>query len=562
MVKLKLANCGNYYNNPQKRVKVTGKKSSIYRNVIFNIFKVAFGVIFSFILGTNLFCGDWKYTHRKNFLFSNPAILWITIVLLVAVIIWRYVKVYQLSKLTLWQKRKPFKMDKIVIVLSLALFCLQFYISYNIFFVTDWDVGVILKQVDILLNDGDKSRYLNYFSNYPNNLFITYIYYYIMKLNESWGIFTGVYASMCIVTLNCVINSFSCWLTYKTAKLFTSEKWAFGAFCMVALSCGLSSWTAVCYSDALMLFVPITAVYLYARPYKNQLFKLLGLMAAISLSIAGYFVKPQASFAGIAIIVIELFRLFDRFSLKTILRPIAIGLATLLTVVCVTGIINDNTEKLGVQIDENREFGYAHFLMMGINEEGGGAYSGPDVTFSRSFETKQERDAANMQVFKDRVKEMGFGRIFTHIQKKMLTTFNDGTFAWGREGAFLVEVPENLNDKVSPYLKSLYYDRGGERYIYLSSFQQLVWMIIMFLAFGSVFLKKAFKQKWEISVMWVILLGFVAYEMLFEVRARYFYIFAPIVCVLAIIGSKNIVEFVSDKIPFATNLLKKAIKRK
>jgi hypothetical protein len=84
----------------------------------------------------------------------------------------------------------------------------------------------------------------------------------------------------------------------------------------------------------------------------------------------------------------------------------------------------------------------------------------------------------------------------------------------------------------------------------------------MFLAFASVFLRKAFKQKWEISVMWVILLGFIAYEMLFEVRARYFYIFAPIVCVLAIIGSKNVVEFVSDKIPVATNLLKKAIKRK
>ena len=54
-----------------------------------------------------------------------------------------------------------------------------------------------------------------------------------------------------------------------------------------------------------------------------------------------------------------------------------------------------------------QSFETAHFLMMEINPKAYGYYSEDDVQFSQSFETKTERDHADIQVFWQRLHKYG-----------------------------------------------------------------------------------------------------------------------------------------------------------
>ena len=75
--------------------------------------------------------------------------------------------------------------------------------------------------------------------------------------------------------------------------------------------------------------------------------------------------------------------------------------------------------------------------MMGLNPETKGVYSAEDVRYSRSFVTASERTQANIAVGNQRLQEMGFFGTLKQLAQKMLTLYNDGTFAWGKEGNFL-----------------------------------------------------------------------------------------------------------------------------
>ena len=129
----------------------------------------------------------------------------------------------------------------------------------------------------------------------------------------------------------------------------------------------------------------------------------------------------------------------------------------------------------------------------------------------------------------------------------MLTTFNDGTFAWGCEGTFYRHIPAAINSRMSVFLKSIYH-RGGTRYNYFLTFEQIVWITVLLGAFISTFHKTEGSKEKYICILWLAIIGLTLFEMLFEVRARYLYTHIPIYCILATLGIKNILEFTSSKI--------------
>ena len=76
--------------------------------------------------------------------------------------------------------------------------------------------------------------------------------------------------------------------------------------------------------------------------------------------------------------------------------------------------------------------------MMGNNEEGGGVYSEDDVIYSEILcNATGKKKKANIQRTFERMKDMGIAGYLRFLAKKMLTVYNDGTYAWGGEGNFL-----------------------------------------------------------------------------------------------------------------------------
>jgi hypothetical protein len=112
------------------------------------------------------------------------------------------------------------------------------------------------------------------------------------------------------------------------------------------------------------------------------------------------------------------------------------------------------------------------------------------------------------------------------------------------EGGSFLEVYEERNDTLSPWLRSFYYE-DGENHNYLATWLQLVWLVT--LALGMVSGAALFfggRQTPEeaghesVLILMLSVVGITAFELLCEARARYLFIYAPVYVILAAMGWK------------------------
>ena len=126
-----------------------------------------------------------------------------------------------------------------------------------------------------------------------------------------------------------------------------------------------------------------------------------------------------------------------------------------------------------------------------------------------------------------------------------MNNFNDGTFAWGREGSFFFEIFEN-DSFIAMLTRNLYYDTGQYRYIF-EGITQTLWIVILMLILGTVFYNTS-ENKEVVILLWITLIGVFLFESLFESRARYIYTYSPVFIVLSVIGLQTIFQKL-DKLP-------------
>ena len=126
-----------------------------------------------------------------------------------------------------------------------------------------------------------------------------------------------------------------------------------------------------------------------------------------------------------------------------------------------------------------------------------------------------------------------------HQAKKTLNNYNDGTFGWGLEGSFFEEIFAN-DSFVAKVTRSFYYSNGKFHLLFLE-FVQSIWLSILFLILGNVFISRE-KLTREVLVLMTLLIGIFLFESIFESRSRYLYIFAPIYIVTATIGFQQITQ--------------------
>lgn len=502
--------------------------------------KTLYGMLTGVILLLIIFFQSWSYVCKKHFLITNPVILLILFSLfcLCAVVYGLAVK----QQWTFPARCKKMDLDKLVGFLTVILFIGQAYVFYNIFFLSGWDAAVLRGSVQ-LLDRGDVAEFVRefelYYSRYPNNIVLANVCRLILKINAEIGVFYGDHVMMSCVLFACVINSLTCYMIYKTAGLFAGKKTAFVGYCLGVLLIGISPWTVIFYSDSVGLIFPIMSFYLYARPVSKKGWRYICRAGSVLLATVGYFIKPQCVIVLIAILGVEFLRLFHKFHPKKLIKPAAIGLVFAIGFAGATAFTNGTMQRIGLDIDEEKTFGMTHFFMMGNNEEYGGAYSMEDVNFSGSFSTAAERKQANIEKAVARLKEMGLGGYLKHVSKKMLVAFNDGTFAWSGEGNFYQKTLEVPATRMASFLKSFYY-RTGSRYEYFHLLAQMVWIAVLIGAFASCLFKHPKPSERSLSILWLSAVGIILFMALFEVRARYVYIFAPIFCVLASVGYRKL----------------------
>lgn len=416
---------------------------------------------------------------------------------------------------------------------SLGALIVQMVMVYQYYFFTDWDVETIVECAMAAVTGKDINRHANYFSMYPNNLVLVTLFSWIIRAAYALGL--AEHAYFALLVFQCVI----CWITgvllcMIVDCLLRDDAMTAAAWVLYQLLIGLSPWISIPYSDAVALFFPtaILAV-MFFLPRLGPKGMIRAFMLAF-LSYFGYRLKPQIL---IVLIAFALYRLAVMAFGRTFRASLSVsGLKNIFSfaagLLCAVLLANTMASKVEVEIDEEKAFGIPHFLMMGMNTEEFGAYAQRDVSFSWRCETRAERAEKNLEVFGQRIAEMGPFGLAKQLIRKTLTNFNDGTFCWAGEGIFYKEILEAKIPVLSSILRNMYYSHHGKFYPLWANFAQLVWMGVLALASCA----WLYGKDERLSMIMLSVFGLTAFETLFEARARYLFCFAPLFIILCILG--------------------------
>lgn len=363
------------------------------------------------------------------------------------------------------------------------------------------------------------------------------------RLDALFGIISPSNGILPFILLNCVISSVTGWLTYQNVLHFCTHRWAIIGFVLYWGLVGISPWVGIPYSDSLALAFPSLILFLYTHNFTPILkWNLIGFLSGIA-----YNIKPQSFLIFIAIVIITFFH--SKFSdlCKNSVVCIIFILSFFVSLLFPKFLLS----PMGITLDSNQSFGSAHFLMMGVNPRTHGYYASEDIDFSSSFSNKGDRNRANLQIFLQRMKNYGFAGYLNVLHDKTAYTYNDGTFAWSVEGNFWDTIYPMENNFISPAIRSFYYT-DGSNYSIWCTWAQFLWLATLLFSSFSVLSKQHSKP---LSVLQLTLCGLFIFEMLFEVRARYIYTCAPLFIVLAVIGLRNIYQFIQLRLKHISNNL-------
>lgn len=508
------------------------------RDLISGILKVALAVSFVFLL-VLLLIGE--SISNTSFIISNR------ILFLIAVLVVTGICALRVRVKGKWTGFIVKHENLCVIMVSAILLMVQLVIVYETIFQTSWDVAAVWYGSHwAALGDVDGMTEMSeYFSIYPNNLFLVFIFSRILKLNMVLGepISNG---GMLLAMVQCLLINVTGILIYKCARNYAGIAAGWGIYLFYAILIGTSGWMVLPYSDGMGVIFPTLLFYLYIRfkHCKSGKGKYLYWAALFFVGVVAYHVKPFTVIVLIAVMIIELIRCFikllDKSCQKRVKSWVIYGIIMVLSVLLCSGIISSVNHSLGFRLDRERKLGIPHYLMMGVNRDTWGGYSYDDMEFGKE-EKKEERNREEWKEFSRRIHEMGlsgYGELFVHKASK---SFLDGTFGWGINESFYTEIYPARGNSLCEILRSWYY--GFESlYPYNAVIRQLLWIIILILVPFAAYKKSILRD--DEKVLFLAVLGFMLYLQIFESHARYVFVFAPLFMILAFIGGKTLREII------------------
>lgn len=273
------------------------KEVHFMKKFAFGASKFFLGSVFGCVFVLLLFFTQCTYAKKQTFLLSNIALLLFGTPFLCC-----FCPLTACNRSSFRGHRPTVSSDVLIYCLCLLLFSAQLYISYNIYFETGWDAGLLTENARNLMHK--QSVDIRYFSNYPNNLLYFFFELFVFKLNKYFSIFSDTQQALCVITVNCALNTLSCLLVYKTAAQLTRKLYAFFGFFLAVLSFGLSPWNVICYTDALGLIFPtLHSMYSSVRAK----YKWLSYVLSAIIGTLGYFIKPQCFILLIAVFLMKVF---------------------------------------------------------------------------------------------------------------------------------------------------------------------------------------------------------------------------------------------------------------
>ena len=412
-----------------------------------------------------------------------------------------------------------------------------------------------------------------YYSRYANNLFLTYIFLNVYKIGEVIGIQNGYFLLLFIQSIMFSVGGF---LIYKIADIYFKEKYKIYSICIwiiYMLIVGLSPHIVLTYSDGIGMFLSLILTYIIFKLedkdkllQKSSISRIILILLFTNLSILGYYIKPQIIIISISYVIIKILNISyltylviknknedcknnrrvrkERIK-KEIIYYIIVSILIIITGCIIYTHIRKANNSMGINVDKEKRFNITHYAMLGWNPESKGVFTIKDENFSGKYEKLKDREKANLEELKRRITEMGLGGVINQIARKILTNYNDGTFSGVATFVYIRKEYniEGINKELSEFLKNIYYENGKYNMIY-TQIMQCLWIGILIFNMFSYNDGKSTK----ISIVILGIIGLFIFEILFEARSRYIFIYVPLYIFLGVIGLKNVLSFFMVKI--------------
>lgn len=285
-----------------------------------------------------------------------------------------------------------------------------------------------------------------YFARYTNNYPITILTYWFLLFLSGCGIPDSLFmTAVQLVNIACITGS--AWLGYLILKELKGRR--SGVFYLIiCVLCPLSYvWAGYFYTATLSMPCLMGILYLYLRlsKAKSALRRILlgGFLGFVV--ILGYKLRATAMIAMIAAALLMIWKLFagmissrrpeNTFSLLDAIRPhIISGIAFLLMAGLSLGFWSASVNHYVAFDYKNTGFPMIHWVMMASRWDG--AFDQADELYTSSFDTKEEKIAADKQVLLERIQEAGPIGLVTLTGRKLLNTWVDGTDTYQAENSF------------------------------------------------------------------------------------------------------------------------------
>ena len=521
-----------------------GKMGKVEKG-LYRAISVIFGAVILPVLFCVFFIGmKMHYTEgmKPHLALSNPIIFLIALLLAAGAVF----LIYLGSKHPL-EKKGNIILTCVIAALSVGLLFISNKIAREIAFYLPWDVDVVAGSA-MQFADAEPLGYQYYYSIYTNNIPIVYILGKIMRTARESGY--SLTLPFVWVQVGCVLTTISVFFLAMTVKRVTKNLWAvIVSFLAGVALIGLSAWVIAPYTDVYGLPFPILCLYFFVchRQSKKTIGKVLFLAASVLAVGIGGMLKPNLYLLFIALFMTELLCVLGDAK-KNILYLAATLLLIALTFFGTKLYTKGMPEKMGLVMNDNLEAGVPEYFFMGQNPDTTGSYSEVDVYMYGEFQDvpRKERDKIIWGRAVDRMKDKGALGLADFWLNKMTMTFNDGSFGWLCEVWIEkhYEPVVSSNKPIMDFLRSIYW--FGPRTPKYGACCQIIWFALLIGLPGNLLYwwKKKKEGREEpksadyaiFGMMMISFLGVFFYQMLFEARARYLYVFLPMIIVFAVAG--------------------------
>lgn len=398
-----------------------------------------------------------------------------------------------------------------------------------------------------------------YFARYTNNYPLTILTYWFLLLLSKLGVAEAWFLpAVQIVNVGCI--TLSIWLGYLIAKELKGRLFAV-FYLVICVLCPLSYvWAGYFYTATCSMPCLMGILYLYLRlgkcrtgkssadskeyagsekPAGRRRIFLCALLGVVS--ILGFKLRATAAIALIAVALDALLRFWRQkkqngcslssalvLKAKTWLLP---GAAFLLTAALTLGLFSAAVNRY-VEFDyKNTGFPTVHWVMMGARWDG--SFDQNDELYTSSFETKEEKTAADLKVLKERIAEASPLGLVSLAGRKLLNTWVDGT------DSYLAENSYARYSKVYDYLIG---DKSGFLTLYSQAFRALNMLAMGLCALLAFVRLKRRKEYPPLFLIQLTVLGCMAFHLIWETNPLYSISFTFLCLILLADGISSLRE--------------------